>query len=204
VGPTSLGYAWVESNVRGSSGGYSTLIGLTRQSDLCRAGVDLFGIANLSTFLKATSGANRELFKTEFGDLEKDADLLDEQSPLRHVDKIVDPLFVYAGANDPRVLKSQSDLIVRRFVRARFPGSTWRPRTRGTRSRDARTALPQSVLAALFPGTDVQLLCGSEKIVATQYGVGEPPTVTTDPFHRLVHVTIGLTKPSLSKVHATT
>jgi dipeptidyl aminopeptidase/acylaminoacyl peptidase len=155
-----LGYAWIEPNVRGSSGfgrafemadngpkrsdafkdveaagrwvgaqpwadknklviygesygGYTALIGLTRQSDLWRAGVDLFGIANLPTLLKTTSGANGELLKAEFGDLEKDADLLNEQSPLRQVDKILDPLFVYAGANDPRVPKSESDRIVK-------------------------------------------------------------------------------------------
>jgi dipeptidyl aminopeptidase/acylaminoacyl peptidase len=107
---------WADTNklvVYGSSyGGYTTLIGLTRQSDVWRAGVDLFGIANLPTFLEATSRAHRELFETEFGDVEKDADLLDQQSPLRQVDKIVDPLFVYAGANDTRVLKSESDRIV--------------------------------------------------------------------------------------------
>ncbi|HMJ51723.1 MAG TPA: S9 family peptidase [Polyangiaceae bacterium] len=108
---------WADKNklivFGGSYGGYTTLIALTRQADLWRAGVDLFGVANLPTFLKTTSGAIRELFKTEFGDLEKDADLLNEQSPLRQVDKIVDPLFVYAGANDPRVPKSESDLIVK-------------------------------------------------------------------------------------------
>jgi dipeptidyl aminopeptidase/acylaminoacyl peptidase len=163
-----LGYAWIEPNVRGSSGfgrafemadngvkradafkdvetaarwvgeqpwadknklivygesygGYTTLIGLTRQSDLWRAGVDLFGIANLPTFLKSTSGANRELFKGEFGDLEKDADLLDEQSPLRQVGRIVDPLFVYAGANDLRVPRSESDLIVKALRERSIP-----------------------------------------------------------------------------------
>jgi dipeptidyl aminopeptidase/acylaminoacyl peptidase len=154
----SLGYAWVEPNVRGSSGfgrafemadngvkrseafkdieavgrwvgaqpwadknklvvygssygGYTTLIGLTRQADLWRAGVDLFGVANLPTLLKTTSGA--EMLKTEFGDLEKDADLLAQLSPLRQVDKIVDPLFVCAGASDQRAPKAESDLIVK-------------------------------------------------------------------------------------------
>ncbi len=165
---STLGYAWVEPNVRGSSGfgrafemadngpkrsdafkdvegvarwvgsqswadrtklvvyggsygGYTTLIALTRQPDLWSAGVDLFGIANLPTFLKTTSGTIRELFKTEFGDLEKDIALLEEQSPLRQVDKIVDPLFVFAGANDPRVPKSESDLIVKALRERNVP-----------------------------------------------------------------------------------
>jgi dipeptidyl aminopeptidase/acylaminoacyl peptidase len=116
---------WADKNklivYGGSYGGYTTLIALTRQADLWRAGVDLFGVANLPTFLKTTSGAIRELFKTEFGDLEKDAALLDEQSPLRQVDKIVDPLFVYAGANDPRVPKSESDLIVKALRERNVP-----------------------------------------------------------------------------------
>jgi dipeptidyl aminopeptidase/acylaminoacyl peptidase len=155
----SLGYAWVEPNVRGSSGfgrayemadngrkrldafkdieaaarwaaeqpwadkdrlvvfggsygGYTTLIALTRQPDLWRAGVDLFGVADLRTFLKSTSGLIREIFRVEFGELEKDGPFLESISPLRDADKIVRPLFVYAGANDPRVPRSESDLIV--------------------------------------------------------------------------------------------
>ena len=54
-----------------------------------------------------------EMLKAEFGDLERDADLLAELSPLRDVDKIVDPLFVYAGESDQRVPKAESDLIVK-------------------------------------------------------------------------------------------
>ena len=76
-----------------------------------RAGVDLFGVANLPTLLKTTSGA--EMLKAEFGDPERDADLLAGLSPLRQVDRIVDPLFVYAGASDQRAPKVESDLIVK-------------------------------------------------------------------------------------------
>jgi len=39
-------------------------------------------------------------------------------SPVKDADKIVAPLFVYAGANDPRVPRSESDMIVR-ALRAR-------------------------------------------------------------------------------------
>jgi dipeptidyl aminopeptidase/acylaminoacyl peptidase len=156
---TSLGYAWVEPNVRGSDGfgrafemadngprrldafkdvettgrwaaaqawadsgrvvvfggsygGYTVLIGLTRMPSLWRAGVDLFGVANLRTFLKSTSGEIREVFKLEFGDLDKDGPFLDSISPVRDAAKIVAPLFVYAGANDPRVPRPESDQIV--------------------------------------------------------------------------------------------
>jgi dipeptidyl aminopeptidase/acylaminoacyl peptidase len=96
----------------GSYGGYSTLIGLTRQPDLWRAGVNLFGVADVRTLLKTTTGVIRDLFKLEFGELGKDDDFLGSISPIKDADKIVDPLFVYAGANDPRVPLSESDMIV--------------------------------------------------------------------------------------------
>jgi dipeptidyl aminopeptidase/acylaminoacyl peptidase len=101
-----------------SYGGYTTLMALTRQPRLWRAGVDLYGVADLKAFLRTTDAAIRAVFVTEFGDLEKDGALLDEFSPMRDVDKIASPLFVYAGQNDPRVPRSESDTIVR-ALRAR-------------------------------------------------------------------------------------
>ncbi|HEU4535834.1 MAG TPA: prolyl oligopeptidase family serine peptidase, partial [Polyangiaceae bacterium] len=101
-----------------SYGGYTTLMALTRQPALWRAGVDLYGVADLKAFLKTTDAGIRSFFVAEFGDLERDAALLDEFSPMRDVDKIVSPLFVYAGQNDPRVPRSESDTIVK-ALRAR-------------------------------------------------------------------------------------
>ena len=60
----------------------------------------------------STSGLIREIFLLEFGDPAKDGPFLDSISPLEDVGRIVAPLFVYAGANDPRVPRSESDLIV--------------------------------------------------------------------------------------------
>jgi dipeptidyl aminopeptidase/acylaminoacyl peptidase len=96
----------------GSYGGYLVLMGLTRQPDLWSAGVDLVGVADLSTLLRSTDQLIRAVFVDEFGDLEKDAALLAEWSPLADASKIADPLFVYQGANDPRVTRSESDAIV--------------------------------------------------------------------------------------------
>jgi dipeptidyl aminopeptidase/acylaminoacyl peptidase len=95
-----------------SYGGYTTLMALTRQPTLWRAGVDLYGPADLRKFLLTTNAAIRKAFVTEFGDVEKDAALLEEFSPMRDVAKIERPLFVYTGQNDPRVPRSESDLIV--------------------------------------------------------------------------------------------
>jgi dipeptidyl aminopeptidase/acylaminoacyl peptidase len=55
----------------------------------------------------------RQIFLTEFGDPDKDADFVAQISPITDVGKIVDPTFVYAGANDPRVPRSESDIIVK-------------------------------------------------------------------------------------------
>ncbi|MGH7293334.1 MAG: S9 family peptidase, partial [Polyangiaceae bacterium] len=96
----------------GSYGGYLVLMAATRQPALWRAGVDLFGVANLHTMLRSTDQAIRAGFVDEFGDLDKDGALLDEYSPSRDFDKMAFPLFVYAGQNDPRVPRSESDQIV--------------------------------------------------------------------------------------------
>jgi dipeptidyl aminopeptidase/acylaminoacyl peptidase len=105
----------------GSYGGYTVLVGLTRWPTLWRAGVDLFGVANLKTFMATTSGLIREIFLVEFGDPDKDAAFLDSISPLRDADKIARPLFVYAGANDPRVPRTESDLIVKAMRTHKVP-----------------------------------------------------------------------------------
>jgi dipeptidyl aminopeptidase/acylaminoacyl peptidase len=104
-----------------SYGGYTTLMALTRQPTLWRAGVDLYGPADLKAFLRSTDQAIRSAFVTEFGDIDKDGPLLDQFSPMRDVDKIVAPLFVYQGANDPRVPRSESDAIVVALRKRKVP-----------------------------------------------------------------------------------
>jgi dipeptidyl aminopeptidase/acylaminoacyl peptidase len=96
-----------------SYGGYLTLIGLTRQPHIWAAGVDIIGPSNLTSLLTTTQGKLRSLLISEFGDVEKDGPLLERFSPLKDVDKIRAPLFVYQGENDPRVPRSEADQIVR-------------------------------------------------------------------------------------------
>lgn len=104
-----------------SYGGYSTLIALARSPAIWRAGVDLVGIVNLETFMKTTAGVIRTLFLVEFGDPDKDAAFLRQISPITDVDEIVDPTFIYAGANDPRVPRTESDLIVKALRTRKVP-----------------------------------------------------------------------------------
>ena len=125
TGRWAASQAWADKDrvvvFGGSYGGYTVLVALTRMPQLWRAGVDLFGVANLKTFMATTSGLIRELFLLEFGDPEKDAAFLDSISPLRDAAKIADPLFVYAGANDPRVPRTESDLVVKALRTRKVP-----------------------------------------------------------------------------------
>ena len=105
----------------GSYGGYTVLVALSRWPDIWRAGVNLFGVVDLKTFMATTSGVIRDIFLLEFGDPDKDAAFLASISPLTDVDEIVDPTFVYAGANDPRVPRTESDLIVSALRQRKVP-----------------------------------------------------------------------------------
>ncbi len=110
------GQPWADPErvvIAGSSyGGYAVLMGLTHQPTLWRAGIDMFGIADLRGFLATTTAAVRANYVEEFGDLEKAGALLDKFSPMGRIDNVVRPLFVYAGAKDPRVPRTESDKVV--------------------------------------------------------------------------------------------
>jgi dipeptidyl aminopeptidase/acylaminoacyl peptidase len=99
----------------GSYGGYMVLAALTFKPEEFNVGVDLFGISNWVRTLESIPPyweSERKSLYHEIGDPTKQADMLREISPLFHAEKIVKPLMVLQGANDPRVLKSESDEIV--------------------------------------------------------------------------------------------
>jgi len=99
----------------GSYGGYMTLAALTLQPDAFKVGVDLFGISNWVRTLTSIPPwweSFREALYTEMGDPKTDSARLLRISPLFHADKIKVPMMVLQGANDPRVLKVESEEIV--------------------------------------------------------------------------------------------
>ena len=109
----------VDSNrigiIGGSYGGYMVLAALTLQPEAFAAGVDLFGISNWVRTLESIPPwweSYREALYLEMGNPETDREYLYRISPLFHADKIVRPLMVLQGANDPRVLQVESDEIV--------------------------------------------------------------------------------------------
>lgn len=101
--------------IGGSYGGYMVLAGLAFRPDEFAVGVDIFGVANWVRTLKSIPPwweAFREALYKEMGNPATDEEYLRRISPLYHPDKIKKPLIVLQGANDPRVLKVESDEIV--------------------------------------------------------------------------------------------
>ncbi|MDT5158150.1 MAG: hypothetical protein QOH51_2507 [Acidobacteriota bacterium] len=99
----------------GSYGGYMVLAALAFKPEEFAVGVDLFGVSNWVRTLESIppywESIRKSLYK-EIGDPSTQLENLREISPLFHADKIVRPLIVLQGANDPRVIKAESDEIV--------------------------------------------------------------------------------------------
>jgi dipeptidyl aminopeptidase/acylaminoacyl peptidase len=99
----------------GSYGGYMVLAALAFKPQEFAVGVDLFGVSNWVRTLQSIppywESFRKSLYK-EIGDPSTDLENLRAVSPLFHADKIVKPLIVLQGANDPRVIKPESDEIV--------------------------------------------------------------------------------------------
>jgi dipeptidyl aminopeptidase/acylaminoacyl peptidase len=110
---------YVESSKVGimgaSYGGFLTLSALTFYPQEFAVGIDMFGPSNwqrtLASFPPYWNSALVDFYR-KIGDPATDGEVLRKISPLFHADAIVKPLLVLQGANDPRVLKYESDEIV--------------------------------------------------------------------------------------------
>jgi dipeptidyl aminopeptidase/acylaminoacyl peptidase len=99
----------------GSYGGFATLTCVTRLPDYWAAAVDVVGPSNLVTFAKAVPPTWRRFMTEWVGDPETEAEFLLERSPITYVDNVKAPLLVLQGAQDPRVVKGESDQMVERL-----------------------------------------------------------------------------------------
>ena len=100
--------------IGGSYGGFMTLAVATNYNDRISCSVDIVGPSNLVTFLEHTSGYRKDLRRVEYGD-ERDPKMreyLESIAPANKAKNITKPLFVIAGANDPRVPASESAQMV--------------------------------------------------------------------------------------------
>jgi len=110
----------------GSYGGYATLVGLTFTPDVFACGVDIVGPSNLVTLLETIPPYWEpllELWKRRVGDptTEEGRAFLEQRSPLAFADRIIRPLLIGHGANDPRVKQSESDQIVKALQDKQIP-----------------------------------------------------------------------------------
>jgi dipeptidyl aminopeptidase/acylaminoacyl peptidase len=110
---------WVDPErigiIGGSYGGYMVLAALAYEPEAFDVGVDIFGVANWVRTLESIPPwweSFREALYQEMGNPETQSDMLHEISPVFHADRIVKPLIILQGANDPRVLKAESDDMV--------------------------------------------------------------------------------------------
>jgi dipeptidyl aminopeptidase/acylaminoacyl peptidase len=113
----SLGYVVPDriGIMGGSYGGYMVLAALAFKPEEFAAGIDIFGVSNWVRTLQSIPPyweSERKALYAEIGDPVTQTQMLRDISPLFHADKIVRPLMVLQGANDPRVIKPESDEIV--------------------------------------------------------------------------------------------
>ncbi len=95
----------------GSAGGYTTLMVLANRPDLVSAGVNLFGVSDLLGLSEETHFLESQYDTTLIGALPEAAKAFYDRSPVNIADNITKPLLILQGADDPVVLKSQSDTI---------------------------------------------------------------------------------------------
>jgi len=99
----------------GSYGGYMTLAAMAFRPEAFKVGIDIFGVSNWLRTLESIPPyweSFRLALYQEIGDPTKERERLIASSPLFHAKEIKKPLMVIQGANDPRVIKPESDEIV--------------------------------------------------------------------------------------------
>ncbi|HEY6050270.1 MAG TPA: S9 family peptidase, partial [Thermoanaerobaculia bacterium] len=105
----------------GSYGGYMVLAGLTEYPQLFAAGADLFGVVNFETFFKHTEPWMAAISKVEYGDPDKEADMLRRLSPIHKVDRVTAPTIVLHGANDTNVPVVEAEQVVESLKKRNVP-----------------------------------------------------------------------------------
>jgi dipeptidyl aminopeptidase/acylaminoacyl peptidase len=114
-----VGLDWVDGErigiIGGSYGGYMVGAALAFSPDTFDVGIDIFGVMNWVRTLSSIPpwwASFKESLYDEMGDPATDGERHRAISPLFHAKNIRAPLLVVQGANDPRVLKVESDEIV--------------------------------------------------------------------------------------------
>ncbi len=99
----------------GSYGGYATLQGIVVTPTLYAAAVDYVGVSNLFTFMQTIPPYWKPMLDMMYemvGNPVTDSIQFRATSPALNAHKIMTPLFVAQGANDPRVNINESNQVV--------------------------------------------------------------------------------------------
>ncbi len=99
-----------------SFGGFCALSQLSKYPDFYACGIDVVGPSNIFSFLENIPSEwenTRNQLYNMIGDPVNDREMLIEHSPFFAADRIIAPVLIAQGANDRRVKKSESDLIVK-------------------------------------------------------------------------------------------
>ena len=111
--------------IGGSYGGYMTMAAMTFAPDEFKTGVNIFGVTNWLRTLNSIPPyweSFRKALYAELGDpTTADSVRLHRISPLFHAQNVKNPVMVLQGANDPRVLRVESDEIVAAIKKNNVP-----------------------------------------------------------------------------------
>lgn len=99
----------------GSFGGFATLWAVTQLPEYWKIGVDIVGPSNLVTFVSNVPSFWKPIMRSWIGDPVDDKEYLEKTSPINYVENINADMLILQGANDPRVVKSESDQIVEKL-----------------------------------------------------------------------------------------
>ena len=99
----------------GSAGGFTVLNLLATHPDLCAAGVDLFGVADLFDLDETTHRYEKHYLHSIVGPLPESADLYRDRSPVNRAERITAPLLILQGDADKVVPPAQSQAIADRL-----------------------------------------------------------------------------------------
>jgi dipeptidyl aminopeptidase/acylaminoacyl peptidase len=105
----------------GSYGGYMVMAGLSEYPDLFAAGANLYGVVNFETFFKHTEPWMAAISKTEYGDPEREAEMLRGLSPIHKVDRVRAATIVLHGANDTNVPVVEAEQVVDSLKKRNVP-----------------------------------------------------------------------------------